>query len=212
MSGVNIIVFVVIMIVLIVLHEAGHMIAAKLSGMRVERFSVFMGKPLWSFRRGETEYGVGWLPVGGYVKISGMTRDELVRREYDPQTGVVISETSEPAEVQARAYCNATTPRKVATILAGPGANVLVALIAFTISFWVGLPLAVDGQVTNTVGGVVQDGPLAVAGVRRVTRSSRSMGSAWSETTLNRSFPRSKCTLASRSRLSSNAPASRSRP
>ena len=81
-----------------------------------------------------------------------MTRDELVRREYDPQTGAVISETPEPPEVQARAYCNATTPRKVATILAGPGANVLIALIAFAISFWVGLPLTVDGQVTNTVG------------------------------------------------------------
>ena len=167
MSAVNILVFVLIMIVLIVLHEAGHMIVAKLCGMRVERFSVFMGKPLWSFRRGETEYGVGWLPIGGYVKITGMTRDELVRREYDPQTGAVISETPEPPEIQARAYCNATTPRKVATILAGPGANVIIALIAFMISFWVGLPLAVDGQVTNTVGGVVQDGPLAVAGVKK---------------------------------------------
>ena len=169
MSAVNILVFVLIMIVLIVLHELGHMIVAKWCGMRVERFSVFMGRPLWSFTRGETQYGVGWLPIGGYVKITGMTRDELVRREYDPETGAVISETPEPPDVQARAYCNATTPRKVATILAGPAANVLVALIAFAVSFWVGLPLAGDGQ-TNTIGGVIKDGPAWVAGVREGDR------------------------------------------
>jgi regulator of sigma E protease len=166
MTLVNIVVFILIMIVLIVLHELGHMIVAKLSGMRVERFSVFMGKPLWSFTRGETQYGVGWLPIGGYVKITGMTRDELVRKEYDPETGAVVSETPEPPDVQARAYCNATTPRKLATIFAGPLANVIVAIVAFSISFWVGLPLPVEGQITNTVGGLVDGGPLKSAGVQ----------------------------------------------
>lgn len=165
MSSVNITVFILIMIVLIVLHELGHLIVAKMCGMRVERFSVFMGRPLWSFTRGETQYGLGWLPIGGYVKITGMTRDELVRREYDPETGAVISETPEPPEVQTRAYCNATTPRKLATIFAGPAANIVVALIAFAISFWVGLPLATDRQ-TNTVAGVIENGPAWVAGVR----------------------------------------------
>lgn len=165
MSGLgNILVFVLIMIVLIVLHEAGHMIVAKLCGMRVERFSVFMGRPLWSFTRAETEYGVGWLPLGGYVKITGMTRDELVRREYDPETGAVISETPEPPEVQARAYCNATTPRKIATILAGPGANVIIALIAFAAAFWVGLP-QFDGQI-NTVHRVDSGTPANAAGLK----------------------------------------------
>jgi regulator of sigma E protease len=63
---------------LIVLHEAGHFLAAKATGMRVERFSLFFGKPLVSVRRGETEYGIGWLPAGGYVKITGMNpQDEL---------------------------------------------------------------------------------------------------------------------------------------
>ena len=162
----NILVYAGIMIVLIVLHEFGHLIVAKRSGMRVERFSVFMGRPLWSFRRGETEYGVGWLPIGGYVKITGMTRDELVKREYDPETGAVISEIPEPPEIQARAYCNATTPRKIATIVAGPLANVIIALIAFSISFWVGLPLPVEGEITPTVGGVVTGGPLEQAGIK----------------------------------------------
>jgi len=160
---VNIAVFVLIMILLIVLHELGHMIVAKLCGMRVERFSVFFGRPIRSFRRGETEYGIGWLPLGGYVKITGMTREELVERVRDPETGKVIEEIPLPADVQARAYCNSTTPRKVATILAGPGANVLVAIIAFAVSFWIGLPQFTQ---TNVVRSVSADTPAATAGLR----------------------------------------------
>jgi regulator of sigma E protease len=66
---------------LIVLHEAGHFLAAKATGMRVERFSLFFGKPLVSVRRGETEYGIGWLPAGGYVKITGMNPQEELAQE-----------------------------------------------------------------------------------------------------------------------------------
>jgi regulator of sigma E protease len=160
---VNIGVFVLILIVLIILHELGHMVVAKWCGMRVERFSVFFGKPIASFRRGETEYGIGWLPLGGYVKITGMTREELVERVHDPATGEVVAERPLPPEVQARAYCNATTPRKVATILAGPAANVLVAIIAFAAAFWVGLP-QFDGQI-DRVQAVTQGTPAAAAGL-----------------------------------------------
>ena len=163
MTGVNIAVFVFIMIALILLHELGHMVMAKLCGMRVERFSIFFGRPIWSFRRGETEYGIGWLPLGGYVKITGMTRDELVQRVHDPETGAVIEEIPEPPEVQARAYCNSTTPRKVATILAGPAANVLVAIIAFAIAFWIGQPQFAQ---TNVVRSVNANTPAATAGLR----------------------------------------------
>jgi len=139
MTGVHILEFILIMIVLVVLHEMGHMLVAKWCGMRVERFSVFFGRPLWSFTRGETQYGIGWLPLGGYVKITGMSREELFDREYDSE-GRLISETPVAPEIAARAYCNSTTPRKVATILAGPMANVLVALVLFAVSFWVGIP------------------------------------------------------------------------
>ncbi|MBM3665387.1 MAG: peptidase M50, partial [Actinobacteria bacterium] len=74
--GWNIVAFVLILMLLVLVHEAGHMVVAKWCGMRVERFSIFFGRPLAKFRRGETEYGIGWLPLGGYVKITGMTRDE----------------------------------------------------------------------------------------------------------------------------------------
>jgi len=204
-TGVNIAVFILILIVLIILHELGHMIVAKLCGMRVERFSVFFGRPLWSFRRGETEYGVGWLPLGGYVKITGMAREELFEREIitvpadDPRAQSVLRAeaaadtpfAADPAPVQGgwvrdaskapegsirlvrevpmapeiaeRAYCNSTTPRKVATILAGPVANVIVAIIAFAVSFWIGMPVY---DSSSKLRSVAEDTPAAAAGLR----------------------------------------------
>ena len=69
--------------VLIILHEAGHFTAAKAVGMRVERFSLFMGPLLVKFRRGETEYGIGPLPLGGYVKITGMNPHEELSEERE---------------------------------------------------------------------------------------------------------------------------------
>ncbi len=65
---------------LIVLHEFGHFIPAKLFKTRVEKFYLFFdawGKKLFSFKKGETEYGIGWLPLGGYVKISGMIDESM---------------------------------------------------------------------------------------------------------------------------------------
>jgi len=61
---------------LIVLHEAGHFAVAKAVGMRVERFSLFFGPLLVKVRRGETEYGIAPIPLGGYVKITGMNPHE----------------------------------------------------------------------------------------------------------------------------------------
>ena len=59
-------------VALIVLHELGHFTVAKLVGMRVERFSLFFPPTLFKIKRGETEYAIGAIPAGGYVKITGM--------------------------------------------------------------------------------------------------------------------------------------------
>src|SRR5438270_9315384 len=95
---------------LIILHEAGHFAAAKAVGMRVERFSLFFGPLLWSFKRGETEYGVGPIPLGGYVKITGMNPHEEI-----------------PPEVASRAYYNQAVWKRITVILAGPAMNLLIA-------------------------------------------------------------------------------------
>jgi regulator of sigma E protease len=96
-------------VALIILHEAGHFTAAKAVGMRVERFSLFMGPLLVKFRRGETEYGIGPFPLGGYVRITGMNPHEELseERELRDLTGQLDrlrdDVESSSAEDQARA-------------------------------------------------------------------------------------------------------------
>jgi regulator of sigma E protease len=131
---------------LVLVHEAGHMVVAKWCGMRVERFSIFFGRPLASFRRGETEYAIGWLPLGGYVKISGMTVDEDV-----------------PSEVAHRAYFNAPMWKKIATIGAGPAVNILLAIVIFAGIFWIGVPTF---SLSTNVGSVQQGSAAQAAGLR----------------------------------------------
>jgi regulator of sigma E protease len=99
---------------LIILHEAGHFMAAKAVGMRVERFSLFFGPLVVKRKWGETEYGIGPIPLGGYVRITGMNPNE----DISP-------------EVVGRAYYNQPVWKRVVTILAGPAMNILIAFIIF---------------------------------------------------------------------------------
>src|SRR4051794_33193678 len=69
------------------LHEGGHFVVAKMTGMRVGRFFLFFPPKLWSFKRGETEYGIGMIPLGGFVKITGMTPEELEEAEAATSSG-----------------------------------------------------------------------------------------------------------------------------
>ncbi len=103
-------------VVLIVLHELGHFAVAKAVGMRVERFSLFFPPKLVGVRRGETEYSIGALPFGGYVRITGMTPDEL--RTMD-------------ARIAVRGFSMQPPWKRVAVILAGPLTNVLIAFVLF---------------------------------------------------------------------------------
>ncbi|HZJ27076.1 MAG TPA: M50 family metallopeptidase [Acidimicrobiia bacterium] len=134
------------LIVTVMLHEAGHMIAAKHSGMKVTEFFVGFGPRIWSFRRGETEYGVKAIPAGGYVRILGMNNVE----EVDP-------------EDEARTYRAASFPKRLVTVLAGIGVNLLIAfLLVFGVLFRVGEPA---GN-TTTIAAVSEDLPAAAAGLR----------------------------------------------
>jgi regulator of sigma E protease len=129
-------------VVLIFLHEAGHFVAAKAVGMRVERFSLFFGPMPIKRTVGETEYGIGVIPLGGYVKITGMNPNEEL-----------------PPELAHRAYYNQPVWKRVVTILAGPVVNIV---IAFAI-VW-GLLYAQGQQVvvpTQQVAAVVKSTPAA---------------------------------------------------
>jgi regulator of sigma E protease len=134
---------------LIVLHEAGHMVAAKAVGMRVEKFSLFFGPMLVKFRRGETTYGIGPIPLGGYVKITGMSPYE----ELEP-------------EVKARAYLNQPVWKRIVVISAGPAVNLVLAfLILWGLSWHNGLASrSVDEiQPRTPAAGVLQAGDELVA-------------------------------------------------
>ncbi len=132
-------------VALIVLHELGHFLAAKATGMRVERFSLFFPPKLVGVRWGETEYMIGAIPAGGYVKITGMTPEELEGLEPAVATASVLpgaravgigerdseeAETLDP-EVARRAYCNQAPWKRIVVILAGPGMNLLIAFVVF---------------------------------------------------------------------------------
>jgi len=103
-------------VLLIVLHELGHFTVAKAVGMRVERFSLFFPPTLFRVRRGETEYAIGAIPAGGYVKITGMSPEEVAGLE---------------PEVARRAYYSQAPWKRIVVILAGPGVNIVIAFVLF---------------------------------------------------------------------------------
>ena len=84
--------------ILVIFHEMGHFVAAKIFKTRVEKFYLFFNPwfSLFKFRKGETEYGIGWLPLGGYVKISGMI-DESMDKEQMKQPAQSWEFRSKPA-------------------------------------------------------------------------------------------------------------------
>ena len=80
--------------ILIIIHEVGHFVAARLSGVIVERFSIGFGKKLLSFRRGDTEYVISLIPLGGYVKMAGTEVSEhSVEESAGPRTSSVLNST-----------------------------------------------------------------------------------------------------------------------
>jgi regulator of sigma E protease len=136
---------------LIILHEAGHLFAAKATGMRVERFFLFFGPTIWSFKRGETEYGVKAIPIGGYVKITGMNPEEDV-----------------PPEHAENAYFRKPVWKRIVVVAAGPAVNIV---LAFAILFGVYLvngheesvPRVSEVNKGTAAAGVLQPGDKIVA-------------------------------------------------
>lgn len=122
----SILVAIVGLALLIVLHEAGHFLAARLCGMRVERFSVGFGNPLVSFKRGDTTYQIAPIPLGGFVQVTGMNPQE----EFDHEDPYV--------------YPNRPRWMRFLVLAAGPAANYLTAIV---IGF---LVLVTWGQYTGT--------------------------------------------------------------
>jgi membrane-associated protease RseP (regulator of RpoE activity) len=114
--------------VMIFLHELGHYLTAKWSGMKVTEFFLFFGPKIWSFRRGETEYGIKLIPVGAYVRIIGMNNlDDC------------------PPEDEARTFRQQSYPKRLLVVSAGSLMHFLQAFVLFVVAFsWLGVPAYTD--------------------------------------------------------------------
>lgn len=115
--------FVIALLLSVMVHEFGHYLTAKRFGMKVTEFFLGFGKRIWSFTRGETEFGIKAIPAGGYCRIEGMTpRDEM------------------PAGEESRAFYGASTLQKLIVLGAGSFAHFFIGfLLIFSILFGVGV-------------------------------------------------------------------------
>ncbi len=147
--------FVLSLILVIIVHEAGHFTFAKVFGMKVEEFFLGFGPRLWSWRRGETEYGVKAVPLGGYVRIAGMNPFQETAPEDLPRT-----------------YGAKPAWQRFLVVLAGPITHFAMAFVVLAIYFAaVGTPnyRPVVGQVDRelvSTAGVKAPSPAYVAGLR----------------------------------------------
>jgi regulator of sigma E protease len=138
--------FILVLGIMIFVHELGHHLMAKFLKIRVDVFSLGFGPRLFGFKKGETDYRVSLLPLGGFVKMAGEHYgDEL---------------TGSPDEFLSR-------PKKhrFAVAIAGPAMNVLLAIVLLTISYMVGIQVPAYLSEAPVIGHVVEDSPAADAGL-----------------------------------------------
>lgn len=145
-GGVSGLVVVSSFVVMLVLHELGHFVVARLAGMQVTEFFIGFGPRLWSMRRGETTYGVKAIPAGAYVRITGMSSLDLV----------------DPA-VEHRTYRQQSYPKRMAVALAGSAMHFAIAL---ALLFFVYVAIGRPDPTRWVVGEVVSDSAAASIGVR----------------------------------------------
>jgi membrane-associated protease RseP (regulator of RpoE activity) len=125
--------FIVVLLLSVMLHEAGHFLTARRFGMKATEFFVGFGPRLWSFRRGETEYGVKAVPAGGYVRIVGMTELEEVAPEDEK-----------------RAFYRQPAPQRAVVLAAGSFTHFVIAFVLFLF-----IPLALGQQQASLTVGTV---------------------------------------------------------
>jgi regulator of sigma E protease len=137
--------FLLVLGVIIFVHEGGHYLVAKAFGMRVLTFSLGFGRKLVSFQRGETEYRIAWLPLGGYVRLGGENPDET---------------SDDPRDFQ-----NKPRWQRVLVYLGGPTMNVVLSVLLVAVVLVVGYGLPFLHEIPPVVGTVEPGSPAAAAGL-----------------------------------------------
>src|SRR5687767_8616459 len=150
---------VVVLGVLIFVHELGHFVTAKLVDIEVPRFSIGFGPKLIGFRRGETEYVISALPLGGYVKMAGMEEMEAIEggvgeKPDDPAAKDAAAVKDGPRPRKPRDFESKSLPARTLVISAGVIMNLIFALVVFTLSAAV---WGVSADPGTTIGGISED-------------------------------------------------------
>lgn len=154
--------FIVVLSILVIVHEFGHFIVAKRTGVRVEKFSIGFGPEIFGFDKGGTRYLISAIPLGGYVKLAGETEGEDIKgKEWE--------------------YLSRSVGERARIIFAGPLLNYVLAFFIFAFVFAIGYP-----TLTTEIGEVLPDYPGAKAGIQTGDRIVKIKGedvSYWDEVT-----------------------------
>ena len=135
---------------LIFVHELGHFLAARWRGLKIERFAIWFGKPIWKTKINGVEYCLGSIPAGGYVSLPQMATMETIE-----------GKTEDPAEPLP----NISPLDKIIVAFAGPLFSFLLALVFAVIVMFVGRPVS-EAEMTTVVGFVEKDGPADKVGMK----------------------------------------------
>jgi regulator of sigma E protease len=135
---------------LIGVHELGHFLAAKWRGLKIERFAIWFGKPIWSKKIGGVEYALGWIPAGGYVALPQMATMEAIEGKN---------------ETPVEQLPNVAPLDKIIVAFAGPLFSFTLAIVFAFVVWGVGKPVDVEGDST-VIGWVDPSGPAWPAGLR----------------------------------------------
>ena len=159
----SVIIFIVILLVLVLVHEFGHFFTAKKFGIRVDEFGFGFPPKLFGIKKGETEYTFNAIPFGGFVKIFGENPEE--------QQAVY---GAGPDEDFSRAFFNKAKWKQAIVLFAGVFANFLLAWLLFSIGFMSGLPTSVSNEIKDypvkdvhlVVLSILSNSPAAIAGLK----------------------------------------------
>jgi regulator of sigma E protease len=141
----TIIIFILVLLVCVIVHEWGHFFAARKSGMLVEEFGFGIPPRIWGKKKGETLYSINALPIGGFVKIAGENGIEAgvpVERQFDSKPWYL----------------------KAIVLVAGVTMNIILAIVLFTFAYELGMPTVIPGG-TPTIVSVSPDSPAGRAGI-----------------------------------------------
>ena len=158
---VGVLILVVVLLASIGLHELGHMVPAKKFGVRVSQYMIGFGPTLWSRTKGETEYGLKAIPLGGYVRLVGMYPPARAVGDPPADGGWAVRVAADAREASAeeihegedhRAFYRLSTPKKLVVMLGGPVMNLVIAFVLLAIAYSaIGIPAA-----TTTVDSLSQ--------------------------------------------------------